>query len=487
MKNNADYISHQSGSVGKKRAGRKFLTLASALVSLWLTSCVAPPPADARSDKLSAAFEATGRSIGDSGVQNGAGQVGGGKNSVGEFETFNRRVALVIGNSDYSNDIGRLANPTRDAGAIADALRRTGFEVSLLQNVTREEMLRAVLQFDRSLRDSDVGLFYYAGHAVQVNGRNFMIPTGADLDISSSRSDVIADYVALETVEIDDVLGRMGNAEADLNIVILDACRNNPFMSNTRGISRGLAQTGAPRGTFVAYATSPGKVAQDGDLDNSPYTAAIVRNLGTPGLKLEDVFKKVRQDVALQTNGEQIPWENSSVFGDFYFAEPEPEPEPVVVQPEPEPAPVIVEPKPEPQPAPVEDTEAWTAALSQPTFEPTATSELSQEEYREVQRLLARLGTYKGSITGKPDTKTKDAIMQWQTLQGLQHSGEISRSELTYLRSDAERLESRVEPQLQPEAIELPPLPEREPEDAPLRDPDVPTRWNQMIVPPPPA
>ena len=324
---------------------------------------------------------------------------------------LDRRVALIIGNSDYGSDIGRLKNPTNDALDMAEALRNTGFEVQLLTNVSREEMMRAVLAFDSKLRGSDVGLFYYAGHAVQVNGRNFLIPTSANLDISSSQEDTIADYVALETVDINNVLGRMGNAETDLSIVILDACRNNPFSQGSRSLSRGLAQTSAPRGTFVAYATAPGKIAQDGEGENSPYTAAIVDALEVPGLKLEEVFKKVRQDVALQTSGKQIPWENSSVFGDFYFTEP-------------------VETAP---PKPV----------------------LTEDEYREVQILLARLGFYRGSINGVPDEKTREAVIQWQTLHGLDLDGEIVRAYIPFLRTDAARVDAAKRPKFD-EAAEEP-------------------------------
>ena len=233
-----------------------------------------------------------------------------------------RRVALVIGNSRYGGSIGGLANPANDAADIAAAMKRAGFEVDLQMDVSRDEMKHAMLEFSQRLRDSDIGLFYYAGHAVQVNGRNFMIPIGAKLQLSTSRPDTLADYVGLETIEIDDVLGRMAAAEPDMNIVILDACRDNPFAQGSRGMTRGLAQTLAPRGTFVAYATAPGEVAEDGSGKNSPYTEALVETVKTPGLKLEDVFKQVRRKVALSTEGRQTPWENSSIFGDFYFTPP---------------------------------------------------------------------------------------------------------------------------------------------------------------------
>jgi hypothetical protein len=263
-----------------------------------------------------------------------------------------RRVALIIGNSEYRGSVSRLANPANDARDIAYSMEEVGFDVALHLDVTRDEMNRAILDFKKRLHESDVGLFYYAGHAIQVNGRNFMIPVEANLEITDMRADTLADYVSLETVEIDDVLGRMAAAEPDLNIVILDACRDNPFAGRSRGLSRGLAQTLAPRGTFVAYATAPGQVAEDGGGNNSPYTSALVEAVNTPGLKLEDVFKQVRRDVALETDGRQTPWENSSIFGDFYFTPPKPEPQeppvtatlPPRTQPVPAPSPVVPEP-----------------------------------------------------------------------------------------------------------------------------------------------
>ncbi|MDH3661203.1 MAG: caspase family protein [Alphaproteobacteria bacterium] len=250
-----------------------------------------------------------------------------------------RRVALIIGNSNYRGSISSLLNPANDARDVARSIESVGFDVDLLLDATRDEMNKAVLAFKDRLHDSDVGLFYYAGHAVQVNGRNFMMPVESDLQITDMRQDTLADYVSLETVEIDHVLGRMAAAEPDLNIVILDACRDNPFKGSTRGLSRGLAQTLAPRGTFIAYATAPGKVAEDGRGNNSPYTSALVEAVKIPGLKIEDVFKQVRRDVALQTDGRQTPWENSSIYGDFYFTPPAPTPPLTATLPEPLPAP----------------------------------------------------------------------------------------------------------------------------------------------------
>jgi uncharacterized caspase-like protein len=193
-----------------------------------------------------------------------------------------QRVALVIGNSAYGSTIGRLANPANDAADFAEALRGAGFEVMLELDVDYNQMFRAVVNFGRALRDGGVGLFYYAGHAIQVDGNNYLIPIGANIDNE--------DYVPIETVDVNQVLARMDGADNQLNIVILDACRNNPFRSTSRSLTRGLAATIAPSGTYVAYAAGPGDVALDGDSRNSPYTSALLDVVGEPGLRLEDVF-----------------------------------------------------------------------------------------------------------------------------------------------------------------------------------------------------
>ena len=220
-------------------------------------------------------------------------------------------MALVIGNGAYGPEIGRLANPANDAADIAAALRAAGFEVMLKLDVDRDEMLRAAIDFGSSLRDGGVGLFYYAGHAVQVDGNNYLIPLGAEIDRE--------DYVPLEAVDVNQILGRMGGADNRLNIVVLDACRNNPFRGISRGVARGLAQTLAPSGTYIAYSAAPGQVALDGDGRNSPYTAGLLDMMTRPGLPLEEVFKGVRVKVLASTQEKQTPWTSSSITGDFYF------------------------------------------------------------------------------------------------------------------------------------------------------------------------
>ena len=219
------------------------------------------------------------------------------------------RFALVIGNADYPT--APLRNPVNDARAMTRALRELGFEVSSLENANKRSMEQAIVSFASRLKEDSSGLFYYAGHGVQVNGRNYLVPVGADID--SERE------VRIETVGVHVVLEEMGYAGNRMNIVILDACRNNPFERRMRGGSRGLAAIDAARGTLIAYATAPGSVALDGDGTNGIYTEELLGALRSPGLQVEEVFKQVRVGVARRTSNQQIPWESSSLTGSFVF------------------------------------------------------------------------------------------------------------------------------------------------------------------------
>lgn len=221
-----------------------------------------------------------------------------------------RRVALVIGNSSYAET--PLKNPVNDARAMAQTLRTRGFQVILRENATRNQMNDAVAEFGEKLTEGSVGLFFFAGHGMQVQGRNFLIPV--DARITSEQR------VRLETLDVDLVLEQMAAARSRVNVVVLDACRNNPFERRFRSVAGGLAQINAPEGTLIAYATAPGKVASDGDGANGLYTTELLRALAQPGLKVEDVFKQVRVAVSRASNGNQVPWEASSLVGDFYFA-----------------------------------------------------------------------------------------------------------------------------------------------------------------------
>jgi hypothetical protein len=230
-----------------------------------------------------------------------------------------RRIALVIGNGRYSGDTPPLANPPNDARLMTAALETSGFEVIELIDSDQKEMRKAISNFGSRLEkagEDAVGLFYYAGHGVQVDGRNYLIPIGAEINRVPD--------VRVEAVSAVSVLENMEFARNRLNFVILDSCRNNPYSRGFRGVTRGLARMNASRGTLVAYATGPGEVALDGTGANSPYTLALTQAMAAPDLLVEQMFKRVRQAVMEQTNDQQVPWETSSLTGDFFFTQTEP-------------------------------------------------------------------------------------------------------------------------------------------------------------------
>ena len=224
-----------------------------------------------------------------------------------------KRVALVIGNSAYKEG-GALKNPVNDARIMAAALRELGFQVVARENATKQQMERAVGEFGDALAAGAVGLFYYAGHGLQVNGRNYLVPVDANIGAESR--------VRLETLDADLVIEQMASVGSSVNLVLLDACRNNPFERRFRSGGAGLAQINAPKGTLIAYSTAPGTVAADGDGANSIYTAKLVQAIKTPGLAIEEVFKRVRIEVSRDSNDLQTPWEASSLVGNFYFLGP---------------------------------------------------------------------------------------------------------------------------------------------------------------------
>jgi len=221
-------------------------------------------------------------------------------------------MALVIGNGGYA--AGPLKNPVNDALDIAHALRDVGFEVIDKENIDQNDMKRAIREFGTKSQNSDVALFYYAGHAIQVNGANYLVPIGATIEKEEE--------VEYESVDVGFVLAQMTSAGSRINIVILDACRNDPFARSFRSATRGLALMNAPSGTLIAYATSPGSVASDGIGRNGLYTQELLQNLRVPGLGVEEVFKRVRVGVREKTKGQQTPWESSSLVGNFYFRQP---------------------------------------------------------------------------------------------------------------------------------------------------------------------
>jgi uncharacterized caspase-like protein len=230
------------------------------------------------------------------------------------------RLALVIGNAHYAR-LGTLANPGRDAQLIADRLRQTGFEVTSVADRDLKSLSQDVEEFAQKVRargPSTVALLYYAGHGVESDGANYLVPVNADI---KRRADIVPQSLSVKRIA--DRLSVSGNA---LNILIVDACRDNPFPPGIAASSAGLVPMGAVYGVFIASATGSGKTAFDGEDGHSPYTRALAEAMIVPGERLEDVFKSVRRQVRLATGEQQIPWESTSLELDFFFVPPPPPP-----------------------------------------------------------------------------------------------------------------------------------------------------------------
>jgi len=227
------------------------------------------------------------------------------------------RIALVVGNSAYSaGPVPALANPAQDAALVAERLRAAGFDVTLVQDAELMRFQWSVAEFGRALRlagPEATGLFYYAGHAVQSFGTNYLLPV--DTAIADAAD---LDLVALEANAI---LRQMSSARNRTNIFILDACRNNPFSAIPDFNDNGLAEMRAPTGSFLAFATAPGSVAFDGAGANSPFTEALAEEMTEPGAPIEQVFRNVRIKVLETTGGRQTPWDTSSLTREFTFVE----------------------------------------------------------------------------------------------------------------------------------------------------------------------
>ena len=234
-----------------------------------------------------------------------------------------RRVALVIGNAGYQH-VDRLANPGNDAKLIADTLRRSGFTLvggGAQRDLDKATFDRLVREFGQQIQGAEVALFYYAGHGIQVQGSNWLLP----VDANPTRPQDL-DF---QLVNAELVLKQMDGAGTRLNIVLLDACRNNPFANlGTRGIGSGLAQMRAPEGTLISFATQPGNVAVDGTGADGPYATALADAIRQPGLDIFHLFNQVGLRVKRDTQGSQQPWVSSSpIDGDFYFAHSEAAPD----------------------------------------------------------------------------------------------------------------------------------------------------------------
>src|SRR5690242_4210791 len=222
-----------------------------------------------------------------------------------------KRLALVIGNGAYAD--APLANPLNDAADMARALEASGFTVIHRENASLRDMHLALREFGDKLGRRDTGLFYFAGHGMQVRGHNYLLPVGADV----AREDEVA-FAALDLAA---VMEKLDSAKNPVNIVILDACRNNPFGTRLAASAKGLAQVDAPPGTLIAFATAPGSTAADGGGRNGLYTQHLVGEIVRPNAPIEDVFKAVRVAVRTESKGLQIPWESTSLESRFVFRE----------------------------------------------------------------------------------------------------------------------------------------------------------------------
>jgi hypothetical protein len=228
-----------------------------------------------------------------------------------------KRYALVIGNSKYPSSIGVLRNPVNDATEMAKELQRSGFEVQLLTDATYGQMRAGMLKFkekvDAGEKDKTVALFYYAGHGLAHDDENYLVPIDAMIEYE----DDIARYCfGVQRM----VLANMERSNSRMNIVILDACRNNPFPALTRSAGQqGLGEMKRARGSFIAYATAPGSVASDGTGKNGLYTQELLKAMHKPGLTIEQVFKEVRANVSRMSGNRQDTWDSSNIIGEFYF------------------------------------------------------------------------------------------------------------------------------------------------------------------------
>jgi len=279
----------------------------------------------------------------------------GGAIAVSPSLAGGERVALLIGNGAYS-ETTQLRNPPNDVADMGRALERLGFEVLLLVDGDKLTIERGIRAFGELLTGAEVGLFFYAGHGLQVNGRNYIVPTNARL--------VHERDLLFEAIDVGLPISVMEQSGVRMSLVILDACRDNPLARTLAGsirstgrstkVSRGLASIEGARGTLIAYAAAPGDIAADGDGRNSPFTAALLRWIDQPRLEVGLMFRRIRESVIAATNGQQVPWVNEALVGEFYFADappaaavssapagtqkaalPPPEPPPATAAPEP--------------------------------------------------------------------------------------------------------------------------------------------------------
>jgi peptidoglycan hydrolase-like protein with peptidoglycan-binding domain len=366
------------------------------------------------------------------------------------------RTALVIGNAAYTHQRA-LGNPVNDATAMADTLRRLGFDVVSSTDADRNRMVKALGEFRRKLRSDGVGLFYYAGHGMQVRGHNYLLPVDADI---SDENDAALLAIDLETVQ-----HQMEDAGVRLSLYILDACRDNPFERRFRAVApRGLAPVDAARGAVIVFATAPGKTAADGEGEHGLFTGALLKNIQKPGLELEDVLKQTAQEVESISGNRQVPWYNSAFSGHFQFLPSSNNKPSASAQNElifwesikssgdPIDFEDFLKRYPQSEFASIAQRRlAYLRALpAQPAVAPPGDrsapkaqegdTSWSLEERREIQRALRLLGHYRGEADGGFGPGTRAAIRQFEAFEGLPEKGELSNEERTRLLDLAQRL-----------------------------------------------
>lgn len=369
-----------------------------------------------------------------------------------------KRVALVIGNGAYQH-ASPLPNPPNDARAIAAALKEVGFEVVTGTDLDIDGMRASISKFEKALRGgAKVGLVYYAGHGMQVNGENYLIPVDATLESSAD--------LQFQTVNASWLLNEVlasGDDGSRVSIIMLDACRNNPltrsFAKRTRSTAgSGLAEIQAADGAYIAFATAPDKVAEDGQTGNSPFTSAMLRYIKQPGLEINGLMTAVRRDVYNETQKRQRPWASSALLGEFYFVPPEngpTQPTVVALKPSGETETNVIartDTAPEPSPTPA------APITQQPSAEELRIAALQRVENallqttsarRNVQESLRLLGYTTAKADGRFGPATREAIQLFQAAMQLEVKGYVDKPTLTALERQVARATPAEEPKPQ--------------------------------------